>query len=137
MELLIVYYALNSGRQNYTSCYCQLCSPHLSVFIFPFRTLKSTQVRRSSEATGLQDVQRQNYLVFRLAIDVYILEQKRMLVFKITLPICTGQVLTYGKTEGASMGPIPCRIRTSTKFGGWQKRRLKMVVRQYQKSSLG
>lgn len=36
-----------------------------------------------------------------------------------TLPIWTGQVLTYGKTEGASMGPIARRIRTSTKFGGW------------------
>lgn len=64
MELLIVYYALSSGRQNYTSCYCQLCSPHLSVFICPFRTLKSTQ-RCSLQHKLDTPLRQQVYRMFR------------------------------------------------------------------------
>lgn len=110
MELLIVYYALSSGRQNYTSCYCQLCSPHLSVFICPFRTLKSTQ-RCSLQHKLDTPLRQQVYRMFRdriiLCLDLLLMctfwsKKKKMLVFKITLPICTGQVLTYGKTGGAN-----------------------------------
>lgn len=125
MELLIVYYALSSGRQNYTSCYCQLCSPHLSVFIFPFRTLKSTQ-RCSLQHKLDVPLRQQVYRMFRdriiLCLDLLLIcihsgaKKKKMLVFKVTLPICTGQVLTYGKTEeSSSKGSIAHRRRTSTK----------------------
>lgn len=112
MELLIVYYALSSGRRNYTSCYCQLFSPHLSVFIFPFRTLKSTQ--RCSFQLKLYIPQRQQvYRMFRdriiSCLDLLLMctfWSTKMLVFKITLCICTGQVLTYGKTGVVSKGPV-------------------------------
>lgn len=123
MELLIVYYALSSGRQNYTSCYCQLCSPHLSVFIFPFRTLKSTQ-RCSHQHKSDVPLRQQVYRMFRdriiLCLDLLLIcahsGAKKMFVFKVTLPICTGQVLTYGKTEeSSSKGSIAHRRRTSTK----------------------
>lgn len=108
MELLIVYYALSSGRQNYTSCYCQLCSPHLSVFIFPFRTLESTQ-RGSFQHTLCVPLRQQVYRMFReriiLCSDLLLMctfWRKKMLIFKSILSICTGQLLTFGKTEGVS-----------------------------------
>lgn len=127
MELLIVYYALSSGRQNYTSCYCQLCSPHLSVFIFPFRTPKSTQ-RCSLQHKLDVPLRQQGYRMFRvriiLCLDLLLIcihsgakkKKKRCLFSKVTLPICLGQVLTYGKTEeSSSKGSMAHRRRTSTK----------------------
>lgn len=109
MELLIVYYALSSGRQNYTSCYCQLHSPHLSVFIFPFRTLKSTQRCSFQHKVYVPQWQlvyrmfRDRIIPFTLIINVCILEQKKKCFSSRVLS--RGQVLASGKTQAVSKRP--------------------------------
>lgn len=137
MELLIVYYALSSGRQNCTSCYCQLRSPHLSVFIFPFWTLESAQ-RGSFQHTLYAPLRQQVYRMsgdrIILCLDLLLMctsWRKEMLIFKSIFPICTGQLLTSEKTEGVSRDQVHADAEQVSRSREEEKRRLKMVVRQY------